>query len=158
MVYSLCRVGEESILHAFWSCEGISSVWGSCLASLASEFSRANSFSDLLDLVFCFSLNSEVFAMSCWAIWHRQNKVQVGEVVWLLSKVAGIAHRHLQDFQQVCYCPSKKVCSRRPWWKPPDAGFVKANFDGAIFEDLKAAGIGMAVRNEHGEVVAALAE
>ena len=37
-------------------------------------------------------------------------------------------------------------------------GFVKANFDGAIFEDLMAAGIGMAVRNEHGEVVAALAE
>ena len=37
-------------------------------------------------------------------------------------------------------------------------GFVKANFDGAIFKDLMAAGIGMAVRNEHGEVVAALAE
>lgn len=39
-----------------------------------------------------------------------------------------------------------------------DVGFVKANFDGAIFEDLKAAGIGMAVQNEHGEVVVALAE
>ena len=30
--------------------------------------------------------------------------------------------------------------------------------DGAIFEDLKVAGIGVAIRNEHGEVVAALAE
>ena len=29
---------------------------------------------------------------------------------------------------------------------------------GAIFEDLRAAGIGVAVRNEHGEVVAALVE
>ena len=35
---------------------------------------------------------------------------------------------------------------------------MKVNFDGAIFEDLRAAGIGVAVRNEHGEVVAALAE
>ena len=37
-------------------------------------------------------------------------------------------------------------------------GFVTANFDGAIFEDLRAIGIGVAVRNEHGKVVAALAE
>ena len=35
---------------------------------------------------------------------------------------------------------------------------MKVNFDEAIFEDLRAAGIGVAVRNEHGEVVAALAE
>ena len=32
------------------------------------------------------------------------------------------------------------------------------NFDGAIFDYLRATGIGVAVRNEHGEVVAALAE
>ena len=32
------------------------------------------------------------------------------------------------------------------------------NFDGAIIDDLRATGIGVAVRNEHGEVVAALAE
>ncbi|KAL0012624.1 hypothetical protein SO802_007732 [Lithocarpus litseifolius] len=55
-------------------------------------------------------------------------------------------------------CPSKKVRARRPRWKPPDAGFVKENFDEAIFKNLMAAGIGMAIRNEHGEVVAALAE
>ncbi|XP_075633396.1 uncharacterized protein LOC142605854 [Castanea sativa] len=70
-----------------------------------------------------------------------QNKLRVGEVVWPLNKVAGVARRHLQEFQQVRRCPNKK-----------------ANFDGAIFEDLRAAGIGVALRNEHGEVVAALAE
>ena len=34
----------------------------------------------------------------------------------------------------------------------------KVNFDGAIFDDLRAVGIGVVVRNEHGEVVTALAE
>ena len=67
-VCSLCHEGEESVLHALWSCEGISLVWGSCFASLPSEFSKFSSFSDLLDLVFHSSLNSEVFAMTCWAI------------------------------------------------------------------------------------------
>ena len=35
---------------------------------------------------------------------------------------------------------------------------LKVNFDGAIFDDLRAASIGVAIRNEHGEVVAALPE
>ena len=35
---------------------------------------------------------------------------------------------------------------------------MKANFDEVIFEDLKATSIGVAIRNKHGEVVAALAE
>lgn len=42
--------------------------------------------------------------------------------------------------------------------KPLDAGFVKANFDRAIFEELRATGIGVAVQNEHGEVDVTLAE
>ncbi|KAK9993043.1 hypothetical protein SO802_022746 [Lithocarpus litseifolius] len=96
--------------------------------------------------------------MVCWNLWNRRNKLRVEEVVWPLNKIAGIARRHLQEFQSVRRCPSKKVCAQRPRWKPPDSGFVKANFDGAIFEDLSAAGIGVAVRNEHGEVVATLAE
>ncbi|KAL0009143.1 hypothetical protein SO802_010645 [Lithocarpus litseifolius] len=96
--------------------------------------------------------------MVCWNLWNRRNKMRVEEVVWPLNKIAGVARRHLQEFQLVRRCPSKKVCAQRPRWKPPDSGFVKANFDGAIFEDLSAAGIGVAVRNEHGEVVATLAE
>ena len=47
---------------------------------------------------------------------------------------------------------------RRPWWKPLDAGYVKTNFDRAIFKDLQAAGIGVVIRDEHGKVIAILAE
>ena len=72
--------------------------------------------------------------------------------------MAGVARRLLQEFQQVRRCPSKKVHAQRPRWKPPNTSFVKANFDGAIFEDISAVGIGVAVRNELGEVVAAMAE
>ena len=84
--------------------------------------------------------------------------MRVGEVVWPLTQVVGIARRHLQEFQQVRRCPSKKIRAQRPRWKPPDTGWVKANFDGVIFEDISAAGSGVAVRNEHGEIVAAMAE
>lgn len=35
---------------------------------------------------------------------------------------------------------------------------MKTNFDGAMFEDLNAASIGVVVCDSHGEVLAALAE
>ena len=47
---------------------------------------------------------------------------------------------------------------RRPRWKPPDQGYVKTNFDGAIFEDLHVAGICVVIQNDQGEVLVALAE
>ena len=157
-VCSLHHAREESVLHALWFCQDICLVWGSCFTSLPSKFSRVSLFRDLLELVFCSSLNAEVFAMTCWSIWSRQNKLRVGEVVWPSNKIAGVAQHHLQEFQQVQHYPSKKVHAQRPRWKPPNADLVKVNFDGAIFEDLRAAGIGVAIRNEHGEVVVALAE
>lgn len=44
----------------------------------------------------------------------------------------------------------------RPSWKPPDPYELKTNFDGAIFDDLSAAGMGVVVRNSQGEILAAL--
>ena len=35
---------------------------------------------------------------------------------------------------------------------------MKANYDGVIFEDLKASDMGVAIQHEHGEVVVALAK
>ena len=101
LVCCLCHVGEESVLHALWFCQDICSVWGSCFTSLPSEFSKVSLFRDLLELVFCSSLNAEVFAMTCWSIWSRWNKLHVGEGVWPLNKISGVARRHLQEFQQV---------------------------------------------------------
>ena len=90
-VCSLHHAREESVLHALWFCQDICSVWGSCFTSLPSKFSRVSLFRDLLELVFCSSLNAEVFAMTCWSIWSRQNKLRVGEVVWPSNKIAGVA-------------------------------------------------------------------
>ena len=47
---------------------------------------------------------------------------------------------------------------RKVIWKPPNAALLKTNFDGAVFDDLGAAKIGVVVRNSLGEVLAALSE
>ena len=54
--------------------------------------------------------------------------------------------------------PATKKLPRKVIWKPPDAGLLKTNFDGAVFEDLGVAGIGAVVRNSSSEVLAALSK
>ena len=41
-------------------------------------------------------------------------------------------------------------------WHPPPASVFKLNFDAAIFSDLNSSRVGAMIRNEKGEVVAAI--
>ena len=43
-------------------------------------------------------------------------------------------------------------------WQPLSGNSVKANFDGAMFEEEQEAGIGVVIRNNEGQVLAALSE
>ncbi|XP_028115293.1 uncharacterized protein LOC114313136 isoform X5 [Camellia sinensis] len=52
-------------------------------------------------------------------------------------------------------------CNRRAsevGWCAPANGWLKINFDGALFKELKAVGVGVVIRNHLGEVMAALSE
>ena len=43
-------------------------------------------------------------------------------------------------------------------WFPPPNSWCKANFDGAIFQELGAAGIGVVIRDHEGKVIGAILE
>ncbi|XP_030959169.1 uncharacterized protein LOC115981127 [Quercus lobata] len=43
-------------------------------------------------------------------------------------------------------------------WSPPQSGFIKVNFDGAVFGNLNMSGIGVVIRNNNGVVMASCAE
>nr|XP_027062717.1 uncharacterized protein LOC113689086 [Coffea arabica] len=43
-------------------------------------------------------------------------------------------------------------------WIRPNAGFVKANFDGAVFMDDKSSGVGVIIRDDKGSFIADLSK
>jgi len=71
----------------------------------------------------------------------------LNEVVLLLDRISVQALHLLQEFQRAHLAKTTHVRPARPPWKPPDPGELKANFDGAVFEDLSSAGIEVVVRN-----------
>ena len=75
-----------------------------------------------------------------------------------IHKVFEFALTTLIEFQQkfLGSGPKQKLPPAR--WKPLASSELKANFNGAVFADTSEAGIGVVIRNEIGEVMAALSE
>ncbi|XP_050260115.1 uncharacterized protein LOC126705266 [Quercus robur] len=75
-----------------------------------------------------------------------------------VNKVFDTAMVMLTKFQQKFPGHGPKLKQSPARWKPPTTGELKANFDGAVFVNTGEAGIGVVIRNEFGEVMAALSE
>lgn len=98
-----------------------------------------------------------MFITQCWFLWNHRNKSRAKEPVTPLEKLTDLAQQYLQEFQQSHSKPIIKQPPKQTIWKPLDPSTLKTNFDGAIFEELDAVGIGV-VRNSSGEVLGALSE
>ena len=116
------------------------------------------SFVDLFRLVMQNPQEAEGFIMICWFIWNRCNKIRIKEIVAPLEKTSDLAQQYLMEFHQLRNKLVSKKLPKKVIWKSPDASLLKTNFDGAVFEDLGVAGIGVVVRNSSGKVLAALSK
>ncbi|KAL0301902.1 UNVERIFIED_CONTAM: hypothetical protein Sradi_6467000 [Sesamum radiatum] len=96
-----------------------------------------------------------LFLMICWGLWKNRNGVLMeGKHRHAEGLVAGVSC-YLVEFQRAS--GSRRVGIRLGGvdsWKPPEAGWVKVNYDGALFADGKEGGPGVVARSETGECVA----
>ncbi|XP_075644984.1 uncharacterized protein LOC142615973 [Castanea sativa] len=69
------------------------------------------------------------------------------------------ARDFLLEFRDANILRSKSVIPRAETkWKPPPPGLFKINFDGSVFENLGWAGLGVAIRDAEGRIIAALSQ
>ncbi|XVF26524.1 hypothetical protein REPUB_Repub14bG0024300 [Reevesia pubescens] len=99
-----------------------------------------------------------LFIMRCWSIWSARNEYVYKSARKTLSEVNHRASFLLEEFNKVNFVPtgSKVADLSNSKWQCPSSTNAKINFDDAIFTDLKATGIGVAIRDSAGDVLALL--
>ncbi|GMY12957.1 putative ribonuclease h protein [Fagus crenata] len=150
----------ETIIHALWSCSFAQAVWNN--DSIFSELHSAQA-STFIDLTWFAkdsvpNLDMNKFAIIAWAIWQRRNALRVNKDADPPDRVYQRAVDRLQEFHHAnAKCSSNSTITEVPCrWFPPPNGVLKVNFDGAMFPNQSAAGLGVIIRNDKGTPLATI--
>ena len=96
--------------------------------------------------------------MVVWALWNRRNNLRLGKKAETLNILMQQAKYRLGDFQHYNTARVEPVGHPPTSWQPPGPFQFKVNVDGALFEADNTEGLGVVIRNEHGQVMASLSE
>ena len=102
-----------------------------------------------------------LLAMPLWTVWNRRNKLRANSGDIPVNQVSTIAKQTLTEYHQAIQVATLQSPARsRPRinWSPPPAENFKVNFDGAMFKECRKAGLGIVIRNSHGQPIASLSE
>ena len=158
-----CDSECEDTIHALWSCPVLRPVWET--GDLTRKFLKYkfSSFADLLDLSFRFKEETDMnlLAVLFWSIWEKRNTDRERGCVSSLHDIRSRAVHFLQEFASAQLATRHLHVSgpaQRVRWTPPISPHYKVNYDGALFNDLGAVGLGVIIRDSDGCVIGALAE
>ncbi|KAF5450596.1 hypothetical protein F2P56_030930 [Juglans regia] len=113
-------------------------------------------FLDVITFVLDRGTNSDftMFFLITWGLCFRCNKMQMEKNLIQPSQVINHAlslHKSFNDLRSSSTQIAKRMC----YWEPPPRGFLKLNVDGAMFLNLRKAGVGVVVRDNKGKLVMA---
>lgn len=100
----------------------------------------------------------KLFFVQAWLIWSQRNTIIHGGSMQDPTRLNMRATEFLEEFWEAQqHLTVETSIARDAQWSPSLENGYKLNFDAAIFEDLNATGFSAVIRNEKGEVLAALA-
>ena len=117
------------------------------------------SFFDLLEEVMVNASEFQValFSTISWCLWQRRNRLRENQTTWPLLEVGERAGMLVREYLEICNLGAvpRGLAAQVRWSRPPE-GVYKVNFDASLFENVGYAGIGVAIRDSEGEIIAAL--
>nr|XP_023923041.1 uncharacterized protein LOC112034451 [Quercus suber] len=94
-------------------------------------------------------------------VWNQRNKIRTSQNAVPLHLVAEQAKQKLNQFKADWRNPGVMVTDRTVGssnWLCPQDGWVKANFDGAVFSEFNQSGVGVVIKDKNGAVMASCSE
>ncbi|KAK0606918.1 hypothetical protein LWI29_006286 [Acer saccharum] len=158
-----CRNHAETVSHALFWCPASRKVWRcSAFSNIISAFKKFSGFDTLIGL-FCW-LDKADFSLVCvisWSIWNDRNEALHGGFVKPAEHIVSNAGDLLLEYQNTGKAlhinPKDAVTAHKTWLAPPP-GLLKLNTDVSFREGSDLMGIGAAIRNSSGKVVAAVSK
>ena len=101
--------------------------------------------------------NIRYFPLNTWCLWNRRNALHFGREAHPTSKIITVASALLQEFisSQIPKAPLPLPFARHQW-RPLEIGYVKVNFNVALFNHVNLAGLGVIARDWRGAPLSAL--
>ena len=156
----LCKCAPENGIHALWECGVACGIWAGSSMKLQ-KFTQGQGdilqlFAELLQRL--STEEFENFLVVSWLIWNQRNSVIHGGKVKDPRQVLKRAEDFLAEYHQAQdqLVSLQNVQQQSDVWQPPHSDHYKLNFDAAIFTDVGCSGVGAIIRNERGEVMAAV--
>ncbi|XP_075655226.1 uncharacterized protein LOC142625459 [Castanea sativa] len=147
----------EDTLHALWSCTSLNEVWVGDRWNFRSRFRFAD-FKELCKWVLENGKPLKLFAIQVWSIWNQRNKLRLNQPCCLTKELQKMAEdswteirRHNLKLNRFSSSPTHQIL-----WTAPTLDSYKINYDGALSTTDNKCGIGIVVRDCHGEVIASL--
>lgn len=101
-----------------------------------------------------------LFVLTCWSIWNSRNDFVWEGIVRTPATTSYLARKLLVESRTVRGLRiqhQQRMSSPSPnCWVPPSPGEFKMNIDGAVFKEVPSIGVGAVIRDENGEVLAAM--
>ena len=154
-----CKTELETEIHAIWNCGVAQDIWAGCSRRLQKCHMGPEDMMRLWEeLTGRLTIDElELFLVQAWFIWNQRNALIHGKRLQEL----GILNRRAEDYLAEFRLAHSRLATSPPnsnpiSWRPPPPNRFKLNFDAAMFKEEDASGFRAIIRNERGEVMAAL--
>ena len=102
-----CNSNPENTIHVLWDCEEIRVVWERDFNWIDRGKVAKGSFVDLWELHKTRPDTRELFVVTAWHIWTRQNKKRLNQSKSPLQQVPSEAHHYLSEYKKHNSTPMK---------------------------------------------------
>ena len=115
-------------------------------------------FCELLSWILDNHAQPKLFAMTVWTVWNQRNQIRHYVPSCKTDQIAQVALEKLNEFRYILPQPMPARPQPKAVWKPTPSGIFKLNFDGAVFKFENKSGVGVAIRDCRGQIIASLAQ
>ena len=161
----LCEREPETVIHVLWQCPAAMDAWSTgCKTLQKKNLSLGLTFLQVVDKIFlqCDLEETKQFVGIARRLWLRRNEMVHGSrmthpnelVLQTKTAMTEFAATTKKGERTRAPIPRGDV-ERNVKWQPPDAGWVKANWDASLAKDKGWMGLGAVVRDEWGGIIAA---